>query len=420
MTFRLPPRVRRLVVTASLTALMASGASADPTRILCIGDSLTQANPGYRLYLYEMLRDAGYDVIMVGPKKEKAPDGGQLDHAGSGGFTIGPGPSKADEWSNGKGNISANIENHLKSDPEIILLLIGTNEFFNIGKLQPDLNPNRDSAKRLADLVDKIHATKPGVKVLVGSVMPVAWDAKFAQGLNSQLPELLAGKENTVFVDTGKLAGFVKGDWSGDGLHPSPVGHRKLAQVWFEALKPHLTADPARVKTPAETPVASAQAGAPAGQAEADLENLSLLWDFTTKKPSYGYVSWARLDESGTQSSEGWQMNAPANGGFGLNLNSPIDLSAFSHLVLRMRKDAANGCDIHIKLIGATGDRLYTIKKDDLPLDLDNVLVPLGSGFSGNGDISAVKQIQVQGNFNASQKFAYTLEKLEAASPKTP
>lgn len=228
-------RFRHLCICLA-TMLLPTLAHGAGTRVLCLGDSITQANPGYRLYLYEMLKAGGYNVVMVGPQKEKAPDGGSLDHAGFGGYTIGPGPSKADEWSNGKGNISAGIESYLKSDPEVILLLIGTNEFFNIGKLQPDLNPNRDGPKRLAALVDKIHELKPDVKILVGSVLPVAWDANFAKGFNTSAEELLKGKPNTWFVDTSRLVGFVKGDWASDGLHPSQEGHRKLAKVWFDAL----------------------------------------------------------------------------------------------------------------------------------------------------------------------------------------
>lgn len=238
------------LVAAAVLAMFgtSSRASAEATRILCIGDSLTQASPGFRLPLYEALRDGGYDVLFVGPKPEKAPDGGSLDHAGQGGFTIGPGPSKADEWTGGKGNIYVNVEGYLESDPDVVLLLVGTNEYFNIGDRQPDLDPEVDGPKRLAALVDRIREIDPDTKILVGSVMPVGWSTNFAKGFNSALPGLLDGKPGVDFVDTGALAGFAEGDWSSDNLHPSESGYVKLAKVWSDALIEQLTAGPKKVR----------------------------------------------------------------------------------------------------------------------------------------------------------------------------
>lgn len=216
------------------------------TKIMCLGDSLTHSNPGYRVELFRLLQEGGYAVEFVGPNKEKSADGASMAHGGFGGYTIGPGPSKADEWTNGKGNLFVIAEKCLESNPDIVLLLIGTNEFFNIGKLQPDLNPNVDGPVRLAALVEKIHALRPDVKVLVGSVPPVGWDASFASGFNKKAAELLAGKPNTWFVNSAGASGFVKGDWSGDNLHPSASGYKKLADAWFEALSGLLTKEPGK------------------------------------------------------------------------------------------------------------------------------------------------------------------------------
>jgi lysophospholipase L1-like esterase len=130
----------------------------------------------------------------------------------------------------------------MELDPDIILLLVGTNEFFNIGSVQSGHDADRDGPKRLATLVDRIHGLKPDVKVSVGSVMPVAWTKDFANAFNSALPVLFKDKPNTWFVDTGSLADFKAGDWSDDGLHPSESGYRKLAGVWMQALKEFLIA----------------------------------------------------------------------------------------------------------------------------------------------------------------------------------
>lgn len=400
------PRLLATVTVACGVLASPLGAAERAPRILAIGDSLTEANPGYRSFLYEKLRDGGYSFEMVGPKKQKAPDGGQLDHAGSGGFTIGPGPSKADEWTNGKGNISVNVERYLESNPDIVLLLIGTNEFFNIGKLQPDLKADRDGPVRLAALVDRIHEFRPEAKILVGSVMPVEWDAGFAKGFNSALPGLLADKPNTIFVDTNKLANFTTGDWSGDKLHPSESGHRKLAGVWFEALKPLLPANPQAAASPNEPEVP------PSAEAEGVRGQATVLWDFVGKGPSYGYGSWDPLTESGTATDEGWQVVAAPNGGVGLALPSPVSLEGYTHLALKIRKDGGGNCDVFVKTVSETGDKLYRVPSADMNSEVTEILIPL------EGNPKEVKQLQIQGNFNMSQKFAYTLVSLEAVEIK--
>jgi lysophospholipase L1-like esterase len=216
--------------------------AATPVRILPLGDSLTDNFPGYRAPLFQKLAAAGHAVEFVGPKKNDPRDGlpeAALRHAGHGGFVIGPGPSKADAWSNGKGNLFDNIDSWLQSQPDLVLLLIGTNDFFNIVD-QPDYQPNRDAPARLGALLDKIHAASPKSIILVSSVLPVEWDKNFASGINRALPELVAARPYARFADLATTAGFTSGDWSSDKLHPSPAGYAKMADAWFAALAPLL------------------------------------------------------------------------------------------------------------------------------------------------------------------------------------
>ncbi len=409
---------------AIATALLAAGGQAEPVRIMCVGDSITESSPGYRGILYESLRGDGYDVLFVGPKAGKALDGGQLDHAGCGGYSIGPGPSKADEWSNGKGNIAANIEAFLKSEPDIVLLLIGTNEFFNIGTLQPDLEPNRDGPRRLASLVDRIHELRPAVKVLVGSILPVAWSKDFAAGFNSALPGLFKGKPNTWHVDAGKLAGFAPADWSGDGLHPSESGYRKLAGVWFGALKPHLSADAtlkaayAATRAKAEQQLAEQQQqqiAEAAALSKGFRGAVTSIADFVKQKPSYAYLSWEPLAGSGASSADGWTIRALPDGGMGVVFPQSIDLSTATHLLVLIRGEEGGNSDVYIKLMCADGERMFKIEAASISREMKELLLPIAKS-EGKGNLALVKQVQVQGNFNKSQKFAYTLKRLEAAT----
>jgi lysophospholipase L1-like esterase len=226
-----------------MLGLLAATLSAAPVRIMPIGDSLTDTFPGYRAPLFQKLAAAGHSVEFVGPKKNESKDGSlppaALRHAGHGGYVIGPGPSKGDAWSNGKGNIYDNVDSWLKSQPDIVLLLIGTNDFFNIVN-QPDYKPNRDGGARLGALLDKIHAVSPKTTILVSSVLPVGWDPKFAKGINDAIPGLVATRPYAIFADLAKTTAFTKGDWSGDNLHPSQAGYDKMADAWFAALVPVL------------------------------------------------------------------------------------------------------------------------------------------------------------------------------------
>ncbi|MDD5349057.1 MAG: GDSL-type esterase/lipase family protein [Chthoniobacteraceae bacterium] len=227
---------------AFTTASTASAQNATPTSIMPLGDSLTQADPGYRAPLFNKLTEAGFNVKFVGPKPANPKIPGSTAHAGFGGYTIGPGPSKADAWSGGKGNLFVNIDGWLKIQPDIVLLLIGTNEYFNIGTMQPGYKPDSEGPARLGALLDKIHAVSPKSTILVSSIMPVQWSKTFARGFNAAIPGVIVSRPYAAFVDLNASTKFAVGDWSNDKLHPSDQGYGKMADGWFEALKPVLSA----------------------------------------------------------------------------------------------------------------------------------------------------------------------------------
>lgn len=217
--------------------LVPACAQTRPVRIMPLGDSLTQASPGYRGFLYQLLVGAGYKVEFVGSKTDKGKPVGSPKHEGHGGFTIGPGKSKADAWSNGKGNLFDNLDAWLKAQPDVVLLLIGTNDFFNVGNLQPGYKPDQAGPAKLGALLDKIHALSPNSKVIVSSILPVEWDANFAKAFNRAIPGLVASRPFAVFADLNSKTAFRAGDWSGDKLHPSDQGYQKIAKSWFDVLK---------------------------------------------------------------------------------------------------------------------------------------------------------------------------------------
>lgn len=245
-----------------LLLLLATSASAasEALRIMPMGDSITAATaPGYRGHLYRMLVDAGLHVDFVGTCSGMPvePADAQLDpdHEGHGGFTVGPGPSLADGWTGGKGNLYVNIPAWLAPDQaktravDIILLHVGVNDYANIGERDPGYDPVRDFAGRYAGLVDRILACRPRAAIIMSTVMPggnPAIPAVFPIGpfdrINPQLPAIAERRKGHVFCyDGATLAGtgmrWEPEDWDpGDVVHPNARGQRKFAAFWYAAI----------------------------------------------------------------------------------------------------------------------------------------------------------------------------------------
>ncbi|MDY7105286.1 MAG: GDSL-type esterase/lipase family protein [Actinomycetota bacterium] len=211
-----------------------------------LGDSITAGNgatgdQSYRGHLYADLIDAGWDVDFVGSQSSTTAAGGDPDHEGHGGYTIGPGPSYLDKFVGaGNGNVAANVEGWLaEADPDVVLLLIGVNDYFNInndgndfdGDDDPGYQPDVDGPGRLADLVDQIRAASPDTVVVVSSLLPVEFSGSFAAGFNAGVPAIAESRDHVWFTD-GNAAPLADGDWIDGGLHLSDGGAAKVADVY--------------------------------------------------------------------------------------------------------------------------------------------------------------------------------------------
>ena len=120
-------RISRALACAWVTAfgIIQSQAAEPPVRILPLGDSLTDGftgtpvQGGYRNRLYSLLNGAGYQVDFVGTFSDSSnPTLPDANHQGLGGARV--------------DHIQANIGGWLNQveDPDVILLLIGTNDFY--------------------------------------------------------------------------------------------------------------------------------------------------------------------------------------------------------------------------------------------------------------------------------------------------
>ena len=221
-------------------------------KIMPLGDSLTEGNypnghHSYRGYLRTMLLDAGYEVDFVGDRSSQAhgdtnPADG--DHAGHGGYTIGPDDSRFCS-SCETANLYDHIEEYMESDPDVVLLNIGVNDMFP-GSNRP-VEPS-EADDKLENLVDRILEIDPDTKVLVSSLMRVSWTDGSSWGAYQDVNERARAlgeadpNDQIYFVDLNSVP--LAGNDFFDAIHLSGQGAKKIASEWFDTLTPILQGKP--------------------------------------------------------------------------------------------------------------------------------------------------------------------------------
>jgi lysophospholipase L1-like esterase len=195
-------------------------------RILPLGDSITygQGAPGgYRAPLYQLLTATNYNVRFVGTQNNNAPawlpepaheghSGNRIDQIASGFLT----------WVNAV------------PDPDIILLLIGTNDY---GQSYDTAH----AATRFDQLVWLICTNRPAARLVVANLTlrtdDAAKQAAIDAGFNPAVPSIVANHvklgHHVSFVDLRSALGSAD---LIDGLHPNQSGYNKMAAAWFKAI----------------------------------------------------------------------------------------------------------------------------------------------------------------------------------------
>lgn len=238
--------------------------NSDTIKIMPVGDSITfgygEAG-GYRKYLYHALGQKGYTQIdMVGPE---GPDSASFsynnqnvtydnNHAGYSGFTIKqqyPIPSWGE---NGLYERLISKDAVKQAQPDIILLIIGTN----------DMTANRplDSCEaELHDLIDYMLADMPSDSMIFMGSIPeftaYGGNAERIANYNSTVRKVAedyakAGR-NVRFADVhGCLNGTA--DLDTDNLHPNGKGYEKMGNFWAEVIDEYIL-ESQPVVTPPQT-----------------------------------------------------------------------------------------------------------------------------------------------------------------------
>lgn len=190
-----------------------------------LGDSITdgeQVPGGYRVHLAELATAAGYRLHFVGSKTNGPRELEEQAHEGHIGWRIAQVDAQVARWLG-------------ESKPDIVLLLLGTNDIF-------DDDPS-NAPRRLDRLVEHIHAAVPAATIAIGSIPPlsdrrreakvVAFNADVAANVRKRLSDGWP----VAFVD---VHAAIDSTDLHDGIHPSAGGHRKIAAAWWTALEPIL------------------------------------------------------------------------------------------------------------------------------------------------------------------------------------
>jgi lysophospholipase L1-like esterase len=193
---------------------------------MALGDSITWGYPnapvtgGYRLSLYQLLTNANYNMDFVGTQVSPAPGLAYPNHEGHSGFRIDQIDSGFLTWANSV------------STPDIILLLIGTND---IGQ---DYDPT-NAINRLDELISNITSNCPNAKVVVANLIPRSDtndNNEISTLFNPFVPGLVAkhavNGEQVYFWDMHSALTVA----DTDGLHPTPEGYIKMGNQWFNAI----------------------------------------------------------------------------------------------------------------------------------------------------------------------------------------
>ncbi len=219
----------RHVIGLCLAVLtVTANAQTPPIRIMPLGDSITDGSSydspdgsgGYRLKLYNMLTNLGYNVDYVGLQTVNSGLIPEKEHEGPGGWRI-------DQH-------DANITGVLASvaDPDVVLMHIGTNDFGQ------GLNTTT-AIDRLDALILKIATLRPYAHIIVTNLMernePANSNiqAQFNPFVQARVDAHAAAGRRVTFLD---MRSQVPLSDMPDSLHPDQNGYDKMADTWLPAI----------------------------------------------------------------------------------------------------------------------------------------------------------------------------------------
>jgi len=214
-----------------------------PCKLLPFGDSITRGakssdDGGYRSPLYKLILAAKKKATFTGSQAHgPAQVSGQpfpRSHEGHAGWTIDPGYNMISSSYSGISKLVPSPA--LDADPNIILLMIGTNDLF--------ARDTANMAPRLEALLDKIAQNAPKALIVLSQLTPLGHDDPNLTAYNAKIPGIVQARaaegQHIIGVDMSKLPTTELAD----GTHPNDQGYAYMANIWYAAIKDLLPAAP--------------------------------------------------------------------------------------------------------------------------------------------------------------------------------
>lgn len=216
---------------ALVAALLTACGDDEPTRILIVGDSVTQGSAGdwtWRYRLWQHLTDDSVDVDFVGPSDElagpppAAPNGDYADPDFD--------RDHAARWGEGFGDLDDPIGDLVEAyHPDVVVEMLGVNDL--IAGLGPDRVLDEVGA-----FVAAAQEADPGLDVVIGQLAQ-AWVGgvpTYDSGLAAVASEHSTDDARVVVAQA--PADYVEGVDTWDPAHPSATGEVKIAASVADAL----------------------------------------------------------------------------------------------------------------------------------------------------------------------------------------
>jgi len=226
-------KVINLLVGCALVACSLVSAhvfAQESIKILPLGDSITHGgneSPSYRRALWFKLKEQGYDVDFVGSQRTfhgRQPPNKRLDfdldHEGHWGWETNQIVEALPVWLN-------------TYTADIALVHLGTNDFDRGESPQVTM-------EELSTVVSLLRQKNPTISILMAQLIPMR--GKNTTEFNAALSEW-AGAQSTelsklILVDM--HSGYYPRIFNYDKYHPNFIGEKRLANRWFDAMKPFL------------------------------------------------------------------------------------------------------------------------------------------------------------------------------------
>lgn len=178
-------------------------------KLVVLGDSITEG--------YGVAKSAAFPTLLEAKLKAAKKDYVVIN-SGVSGATTASGPSRI-KWV-------------LKSNPDVILLILGANDGLRGLKIE-------ESEKRLSETVEM--GKKAGVKIILGGLyMPPNYGKEYTERFKKMYSKVAKDHKVTLipFI-LEKVAGDPKYNLP-DGIHPNEEGHKIVADNIFNAIKDEL------------------------------------------------------------------------------------------------------------------------------------------------------------------------------------